>query len=287
MRRLRLLGLLCCLVALAFVSLSFEGTVPAARSGGRTTDPARGDTFPAAAQPGDATTGGASSGPAELSPQAPARWRSEPGRPAPPSSLTGYVWPLPHGRLTQPFGPSPWGSLVVDHKLFHDGIDLATFCGDRVAAAHAGVVLAAGYHYDTFMGWAGDLTPYLERLDQKGLWTTLPIVVVIDDGNGYRSVYAHFSRVVVKPGQVVRAGQELGLEGRRGHATGCHLHYGLFSPLETDTFAVSIDLVTHLLVPQREIARIDPLLVLPQRSDLDRTGPKAGDLPASVGARFE
>ena len=61
-------------------------------------------------------------------------------------------------------------------------------------------------------------------------------MVVIDDGNGYRSVYAHFGKVKVqRRRQVVHAGQLLGFEGATGHATGCHLHYGLFSPAETAT----------------------------------------------------
>ena len=67
---------------------------------------------------------------------------------------------------------------------------------------------------------------------------TLPIVIVIDDGDGYRSIYAHFSKVVVKRGDVVKAGDFLGYEGMTGHASGCHLHYGLFSPLETATFGM-------------------------------------------------
>ena len=84
---------------------------------------------------------------------------------------------------------------------------MATFCGDKVRAAHAGTVLAAGRHFDDHLGWVGDLSAYYARLDKKKLWTTLPIVVVIDDGNGYRSVYAHFGKVVVKTGQVVKAGR--------------------------------------------------------------------------------
>ena len=88
---------------------------------------------------------------------------------APVETLTGYRWPLPHGRLTLPFGPTPWGSRIVDGELFHDGMDLATFCGDHVVAAHDGVVLAAGRHYDDLMGWVGDLQPYLDRLDKKKL----------------------------------------------------------------------------------------------------------------------
>jgi murein DD-endopeptidase MepM/ murein hydrolase activator NlpD len=196
--------------------------------------------------------------------------------PAPPQTLEGYRSPLPRGRLTLPFGPSPWGSRLVEGQTFHDGIDLATFCGDRVVAAHDGTVLAAGRRYDDVMGWVGDLAPYYARLDAKHLWRTLPIVVVIDDGNGYRSVYAHFSKVVVKKGQAVKAGQLLGLEGATGRASGCHLHYGLFSPLETARFAIEPAVVKRMKVPAAQIARIDPLLILPQHA------PEAPSTPPST-----
>ena len=185
---------------------------------------------------------------------------------APPDSLTGYRWPLRHARLTQAFGPAQGGSSMVAGALFHDGIDLATFCGDRITAAHAGTVLAAGRHYDEFMGWMGDLTAYTDRLDEKHLWQSLPNVVVIDDGNGYRSIYAHFETLRVKPGQAVRAGQLLGYEGMTGHATGCHLHYGLFSPDSVATFQNVPAAIDHMLLPTEELARIDPLLVLPPGS---------------------
>lgn len=200
--------------------------------------------------------------------------------PAPPGSLTGYRSPLPHGRLTLPFGPSAWGSRIVDETTFHDGIDLATFCGDTVVAAHDGTVLAAGRRYDEQMGWIGDLRAYKARLDKRHLWMTLPIVVVIDDRNGYRSIYAHFSKVVVKRGQPIKAGQRLGYEGRTGRASGCHLHYGLFSPLETTTFAIDPDVVKRMKVPDRQIARIDPLIVLPQHAPKVR--PSASALAPAV-----
>jgi murein DD-endopeptidase MepM/ murein hydrolase activator NlpD len=185
---------------------------------------------------------------------------------APPiASLSGYRWPLAKARITLPFGPSPWGSRIVEGERFHDGIDLATRCGDRIVAAHDGTVLAAGRRYDDEVGWIGDLTAYYQRLDAKELWSTLPIVVVIDDGNGYRSIYAHFDRVVVKPGQTIRAGALLGYEGRTGRASGCHLHYGLFSPSTRATFAIDPAVVKRMKVPGLEVARIDPLLVLPAR----------------------
>jgi murein DD-endopeptidase MepM/ murein hydrolase activator NlpD len=185
-------------------------------------------------------------------------------RSAPPiSGLIGYRWPLPRGRLTQPFGPARVASRVVDGVPFHDGIDLATFCGDQIVAAHDGIVLAASRHYDDVIGWVGDLGAYYRRLDAKKLWSTLPIVVVIDDGNGYRSMYAHFEKVVVRAGQRIHAGDLLGYEGRTGHATGCHLHYGLFSPYERGEIAIERGVATRMTLPPAEIARIDPLLVLP------------------------
>jgi murein DD-endopeptidase MepM/ murein hydrolase activator NlpD len=142
-------------------------------------------------------------------------------------------------------------------------VDMASFCGAPVGAAHAGVVLAAGRRFDDVIGWVGDLRPYYRRLEVSHGWGNLPIVVVIDDGNGYRSIYAHFRDVTVKVGETVRAGQLIGHEGATGHASGCHVHYGLFSPLETRTFGVRPDIIRRMRVPRLEIARVDPLAVLP------------------------
>lgn len=167
-----------------------------------------------------------------------------------------------------PFKAIPGGTRINEEgKLFHDGMDLASFCGDRVHAAHDGVVLAAGRHFDDVIGWVGSLRPYYAVLDAHHMWIDLPITVVIDDGNGYRSIYAHFAKIDVKVGQVVHAGQVIGLEGATGHASGCHVHFGLFSPRETRTFGVRADILRRLKVPKYEIARIDPLLVLPDGAE--------------------
>lgn len=202
---------------------------------------------------------------------------------APPETLVGYRWPLPKGRLTLPFGPSPWGSRIVGGETIHDGLDLATFCGDRIVAAHDGTVLAAGRHFDRQMGWIGSLDRYFARLDRKKLWSTLPIVVVVDDGNGYRSMYAHFGRIVVEKGETVRAGDLLGYEGATGRASGCHLHYGLFSPLESARFEVDKDVVKRMKVPRLQVARVDPLRVLPERArDPEPWVPTSTTSPAPV-----
>ena len=195
-------------------------------------------------------------------PDGPSRVR-EP-QPAPVASLTGYRWPLTEGRISLPFKEIPGGEWTHDGKRLHDGVDMASFCGARIGAAHDGVVLAAGRHFDDQLGWIGDLAPYYRLLDSRRAWTMLPIVVVIDDGNGYRSVYAHFREITVTVGQRVRAGQTIGYEGATGHASGCHLHYGLFSPFETDRFGLRADIRKRMRLPAWEIARVDPLLVLPR-----------------------
>jgi murein DD-endopeptidase MepM/ murein hydrolase activator NlpD len=209
--------------------------------------------------------------------------------PAPPAELDGYQWPLLHARITLPFGPTPWGTRLVEGKQFHDGVDMATFCGDRIVAAHSGVVLAAGRKFDQEIGWAGSLTRYFDRLDAQHLWMSLPIVVVTDDGNGYRSIYAHFEKVVVKTGQTVRAGDLIGYEGRTGRASGCHLHYGLFSPMETGRIAIEPEVIKRMKVPAAQIARIDPLLVLPVRTTTPKlkagSDPKASPSPSPAAAK--
>jgi murein DD-endopeptidase MepM/ murein hydrolase activator NlpD/Ca2+-binding RTX toxin-like protein len=53
--------------------------------------------------------------------------------------------------------------------------------------------------------------------------------VIIDHGNGWESFYWHLARntITVKPGQVVAAGQLLGLAGSSGNSSGAHLHFNV------------------------------------------------------------
>ena len=50
-------------------------------------------------------------------------------------------------------------------------------------------------------------------------------MIEIDHGNGYRSRYAHLSKVNVRQGQRVDQKTPVGLVGATGLATGPHLHY--------------------------------------------------------------
>jgi murein DD-endopeptidase MepM/ murein hydrolase activator NlpD len=183
--------------------------------------------------------------------------------PLPPSMLTGYQWPIDHARITNAFGLGRPGGYFINGVELHDGIDISSFCGARIVAAHDGTVLAAGRHHEGYVGWPGDLSAFRAKLDADHAWSTRAIAVVIDDGNGYRSIYLHLAKAAVKPGDVVHAGDFIGWEGQTGYATGCHLHYSIFSPLERATYQLDPKVAAKSLLPGYEIARIDPLLVLP------------------------
>jgi murein DD-endopeptidase MepM/ murein hydrolase activator NlpD len=58
-----------------------------------------------------------------------------------------------------------------------------------------------------------------------GLRGSFGNAVVIAHGSGVRTLYAHLSRIDVTVSQRVAAGQQVGLVGSTGHATGPHLHF--------------------------------------------------------------
>ncbi len=53
-------------------------------------------------------------------------------------------------------------------------------------------------------------------------------VIGIDHGQGVVSIFMHLSRINVKEGDFVKAGQQIGAVGSTGAATGPHLHWGLY-----------------------------------------------------------
>jgi murein DD-endopeptidase MepM/ murein hydrolase activator NlpD len=184
-----------------------------------------------------------------------------PGKSVEPERLTGYKWPLRRGRMTSFFAPRDSGFLLVDGTRIHPGLDLATFCGDRVYAAHGGIVIASGRRYLHAMGFSGSVAKAISRINRRNSWPQMAITVVVDDGNGYRSLYAHLSETAVDVGDTVRTGQLLGYEGATGDATGCHLHYEVIR-MDGGWFRVAPDRVREYQYPPLARERVDPLRIL-------------------------
>ena len=65
-------------------------------------------------------------------------------------------------------------------------------------------------------------------------------VVIIDHGNGVSTLYAHLVSAAVKAGESIGAGEIVGRAGKRGRATGTHLHF------EVRRSGSPIDPVPHL-----------------------------------------
>lgn len=186
-------------------------------------------------------------------------------RSQPPEALYGYAWPLRGARITTWFAPTDGGFVLIGDQRVHDGIDLATFCGDWILAAHSGTVIYAGRSFDEHIGYSQLPSAFYALLaDTKVPLNALPIVIVVDDGNGYRSLYVHLRESLVKAGDRVRVGQRIGREGATGNASGCHLHYVLVR-MDGPFVAVAPPLVEKWHYPPTIRERVDPMRVLSLR----------------------
>ena len=86
---------------------------------------------------------------------------------------------------------------------FHAGVDIANSAGTPVYAASSGVV--------EFAGWSGGFGNYIR----------------VNHGNGVTTGYPHLQNggILVRVGQQVTVGQNIGRMGTTGYSTGNHLHF--------------------------------------------------------------
>ncbi len=111
-----------------------------------------------------------------------------------------FIWPVPSCTyLTSHFG------LRV-HPIYgttksHTGIDVGAESGAKIIAADGGTVVLAGVN----SGYGN--------------------CVMIDHGNGYKTLYGHMSSIAVTNGQTVSQGDIVGYVGSTGVSTGPHCHF--------------------------------------------------------------
>jgi len=133
------------------------------------------------------------------------------------------VWPerLWHGPFRTPVpgaATSSFGRLSVmngESRGRHLGADFRAATGTAVRAPNGGRVALAKDLY-----FAGN-------------------TVIVDHGLGLFSLVAHLSRIDVEAGQMVTAGDQLGLSGATGRVTGPHLHWAIrMGPQSVDPVAL-------------------------------------------------
>ncbi|WP_010250264.1 phage tail tip lysozyme [Acetivibrio cellulolyticus] len=111
-----------------------------------------------------------------------------------------FVWPVPSStRIT-----CPYSSKDSLHPNGHKGVDIGAASGKDIAAAIGGKVVLAKW------------------LDGYGNVVYINTEI---DGKKVQIRYAHMSKIEVKAGDVVKAGQDIGNIGSTGRSTGPHLHF--------------------------------------------------------------
>lgn len=129
-------------------------------------------------------------------------------------------------RLTSRFGKRNTG--IVGSSKSHKGLDFGAkrpnVDGDNVYAVADGVV------------------------EKAGLGTGYGNVIYLNHSNGYSTRYAHLSKILVKVGQSVKAGQVIGLMGKTGIGSGTHLHFEVRAKgvaVDPRPFLMTDDVVTY------------------------------------------
>jgi murein DD-endopeptidase MepM/ murein hydrolase activator NlpD len=117
----------------------------------------------------------------------------------PQNIIKGFMWPTASRRITSGFGWR-WNPTHRGVKEFHKGIDIG--CKYQW-------IRSTRYGKVTFTGWLGGYGK----------------AIIVAHPGGYKSLYGHLSRIIVKRGQYVKQGQTIAKSGNTGRSTGAHLHF--------------------------------------------------------------
>lgn len=85
-----------------------------------------------------------------------------------------------------------------------NGVDIANSCGTPIYAASDGSIAST-----KTSGWNGGFGKFIKLVHS----------------NGTETLYAHLSKILIKPGEYISKNQEIALMGSTGRSTGCHLHF--------------------------------------------------------------
>ncbi len=123
-----------------------------------------------------------------------------------------FVWPLDRVYITSRVG-NRWGTQ-------HSGLDIAVPSGSLVLASQTGKIKKTG-----FMGGYG-------------------LTIIIEHEQGYETLYAHLSNIMVKVGDTIKRGEAIAYSGNTGKSTGPHLHLELRCHgvvLDPENFLIKIE----------------------------------------------
>lgn len=109
--------------------------------------------------------------------------------------------PIPYAGITSKFGYRTHPTLK--RKEFHRGSDMKAKMKTKVYATADGIVEYAGFHKKSGYG----------RL------------VILKHNYGFKTLYGHLNKVVIKSGAFVRKGDLIAYTGNSGMSNGPHLHY--------------------------------------------------------------
>ena len=126
----------------------------------------------------------------------------------------GYSFPVEREEflfITSPFG-NRQDPMDATKQQMHKGIDIKTNHEAVLATENGGKVVAVNHNANTAGG------------------KSVTVEYSREDGSKVQCSYLHLSDIAVKVGDVVNAGQKLGMSGNTGtRTTGEHLHFGVKS----------------------------------------------------------